>query len=108
MEEKIFELKAELLKAIAQPVRLKILELLRDKELCICEIAPMINGEQSNVSKHISVLEKSKLVTTRKEGVRVFVKANPHVYQILDSLVEILRRRIEEEKRTIEALEGRI
>lgn len=108
MEEKIFELKAELLKAIAQPVRLKILELLRDKELCICEIAPMINGEQSNVSKHISVLEKSKLVTTRKEGVRVFVKANPHIYQILDSLVEILRRRIEEEKRTIEALEGRI
>lgn len=108
MEEKIFELKAELLKAIAQPVRLKILELLRDKELCICEIAPMINGEQSNVSKHISVLEKSKLVTTRKEGVRVFVKANPHVYQILDSLVEILRRRIEEEKRTIEALEGKI
>lgn len=108
MEEKIFELKAELLKAMAQPVRLKILELLRDKELCICEIAPMINGEQSNVSKHISVLEKSKLVTTRKEGVRVFVKANPHIYQILDSLVEILRRRIEEEKRTIEALEGRI
>lgn len=108
MEEKIFELKAELLKAIAQPVRLKILELLRDKELCICEIAPMINGEQSNVSKHISVLEKSKLVTTRKEGVRVFVKANPHIYKILDSLVEILRKRIEEEKRTIEALEGRI
>jgi len=108
MKEKLLQFKAEILKAIAQPTRLKILELLREKELCICEIAPLINGGQSNVSKHLSVLEKSKLVASRKEGVRVYVKANPSVFPILDSLAEILRKRIEEEKKEIEELERRI
>lgn len=105
MKEKISSLKSEILKAIAQPTRLRILELLRDKELCICEIAPMINGEQSNVSKHISILEKARLVTTRKEGARVYVKANPFVFLVLDSLNEILKRVIEEEKKAIEEVE---
>ncbi len=55
MEEKVLELKADILKALAQPTRLKILELLRDGEKCICEIVPAINGEQSNISRHISL-----------------------------------------------------
>ena len=40
MEERVLELKAEILKALAQPTRLKILELLRNGEKCICEIVP--------------------------------------------------------------------
>ena len=45
MEERVLELKAEVLKALAQPTRLKILECLREGEKCICEIVPAINGE---------------------------------------------------------------
>lgn len=68
MEEKVAGLKAGVLKAMAQPTRLKILELLRDGERCICEIIPAINGEQSNISRHISVMQKSHLISTRKYG----------------------------------------
>jgi len=50
MEERVLTLKAEILKALAQPTRLKILEFLRHGERCICEIIPAVNGEQSNVS----------------------------------------------------------
>ncbi len=58
MEERVLELKADILKALAQPTRLKILELLREGEKCICEIVPAINGEQSNISRHISLMQK--------------------------------------------------
>ena len=95
MEERVLELKAEILKALAQPTRMKILECLRDGEKCICEIVPAINGEQSNISRHISLMQKTHLVSTRKEGVRVMVKvSDPNVFEILDSIGLLLKKQI--------------
>jgi len=97
MDERILELKAEVLKTLAQPTRLKILELLRNGEKCICEIVPAINGEQSNISRHISLMQKSHLVTTRKDGVKVMVKvSDPKVFEILDSISLLLKKQIVE------------
>jgi DNA-binding transcriptional ArsR family regulator len=97
MEERVLELKAEILKALAQPTRLKILELLRNGERCICEIVPAINGEQSNISRHISLMQKSHLVTTRKDGVKVMVKvSDPKVFEILDRISLLLKKQIVE------------
>jgi DNA-binding transcriptional ArsR family regulator len=100
MEEQVAALKADILKAMAQPTRLKILELLRDGERCICEIVPAINGEQSNVSRHISVMQKSNLVTTRKDGVRVMVKVRDQkIFDVLDRISQILKEQIKEQER---------
>ncbi|MCJ7747267.1 MAG: metalloregulator ArsR/SmtB family transcription factor [Desulfobacterales bacterium] len=97
MEERVLELKAEILKALAQPTRLKILELLRNGEKCICEIVPALNGEQSNISRHISLMQKSHLVTTRKDGVRVMVKVkDPKLFEILDNISLLLKKQIVE------------
>jgi len=103
MEERFLELKAEVLKALAQPTRLKILELLRNGERCICEIVPAINGEQSNISRHISLMQKSHLVTTRKDGVKVMVKVrDPKIFEILDSVSLLLKKQIQETGRLIQ------
>ena len=100
MEKRVLELKAELLKALAQPTRLRILELLRDGEKCICEIVPAINGEQSNVSRHISLMQKSHLVTTRKDGVKVMVKVTDReIFNILDRVNRVLRVQFEEQEK---------
>ena len=100
MEERVLEMKAEVLKALAQPTRLKILELLRNGERCICEIVPAINGEQSNISRHISLMQKSHLVTTRKDGVKVMVKVkNPEIFNILDRVSRILKVQFEEQEK---------
>jgi DNA-binding transcriptional ArsR family regulator len=100
MEERVLELKAEILKALAQPTRLKILELLRNGEKCICEIVPAINGEQSNISRHISLMQKSHLVTTRKDGVRVMVKVrDPKIFDVLDRVSQILKNQIKEQEK---------
>jgi ArsR family transcriptional regulator len=103
MEEKVLELEAEILKTLAQPTRLKILELLRTGEKCICEIVPAINGEQSNISRHISLMQKSHLVTTRKDGVKVMVKvSDPRVFEILDSIALLLKKQIIETGKLIQ------
>ena len=103
MEEKVLELKAEILKALAQPTRLKILELLRNGERCICEIVPAINGEQSNISRHISLMQKSHLVTTRKDGVKVMVRVrDPKIFEILDSVSLLLKKQIQETGKLIQ------
>ena len=100
MEEQIIELKAEILKAMAQPTRLKILECLRKGEKCICEIVPAIDGEQSNISRHISLMQRCRLVTTRKDGVRVMVKVrDPKIFDVLDRVSQILQSRIKEQER---------
>jgi ArsR family transcriptional regulator len=103
MEERLLELKAEVLKVLAQPTRLKILELLRNGERCICEIVPAINGEQSNISRHISLMQKSNLVTTRKDGVKVMVKVkDPKIFEILDSVSLLLKKQIQETGKLIQ------
>ena len=105
MEGKVFELKAEILKALAQPTRLRILDLLRSGEKCICEIVPAINGEQSNISHHISLMQKSHLVTTRKDGVRVMVKVrDSKVFEILDGIGLLLKKQIMETRKLIQEL----
>ncbi len=105
MDERVIELKAEILKALAQPTRLKILECLRNGEKCICEIVPVINGEQSNVSRHISLMQKSHLVTTRKDGVRVMVKVrDPKIFDILDQVSTILKNQMSEQRSLIRSL----
>ena len=103
MEDRILELKAEVLKVLAQPTRLKILELLRNGERCICEIVPAIHGEQSNISRHISLMQKSHLVTTRKDGVKVMVKVkDPKIFEILDSVSLLLKKQIQETGKLIQ------
>jgi ArsR family transcriptional regulator len=103
-----FELLADFLKVIAQPTRLKILEVLRGRELCVCEIVPLVDGEQSNISKHISLLEKYGLVSTRREGVRVLVKANPLVYEVLEKASQVLRNLLQEQKKRLDEAERRL
>ncbi len=105
MEERAIQLKSEVLKALAQPTRLKILEMLRAGERCICEIVPAINGEQSNISRHISVMQKSHLITTRKDGVKVMVKVrDPRIFEILDTVGLFLKTQMQEQNRLMRAL----
>ncbi len=77
--------KADLLKALGQSTRLKILELLADGERCVCEIFPAIDEEQSNVSKHLSFLRSQGIVDAERRGMRVFYRlTNPRILKLLE------------------------
>lgn len=81
------EKKAEILKALGQPTRLRIMEYLRDGERCVCEIFPAIGGQQSNVSRHLAVLKQAGLVADRRVGVSIFYRVkDPAILKVLDRL----------------------
>ena len=102
MEEEIFELKAVILKMFAQPTRLKILECLRRGEKSIHEIVHAIHGEQSNISRHIFLMQKNHIVRTRKDGVRLRVKVkDPEIFNILDRVSKILKDRFKEQEKLL-------
>lgn len=105
MKEKAIQLKSEILKALAQPTRLKILECLRDGEKCLCEIIPAIKAEQSNISRHISLMQKCNLVATKKDGVKVMVKVrDPGIFEIIDRVNLVLKNQIREQRQLIKSL----
>jgi len=58
----------DIFKAMADPCRLKILKLLREGELCVCEIMTALNRPQSSISHHLSILRDSGLIKERKDG----------------------------------------
>lgn len=60
---------AELVKALSDVTRLKIVHLLRHGELCVCEIMYALDKPQSTVSHHLNVLKNAGLIKWRKEGI---------------------------------------
>ena len=85
-------LQAEILKAIAQETRLSILELLRDGERCVCEIFPAIGQEQSNVSRHLNMMQQAGILARRKDGLKIFYAVkHPEVFVIVDLAAAIMK-----------------
>jgi ArsR family transcriptional regulator len=87
--------RAEILKAIAQPTRLKIIELLRDGEKCVCEIFPAIAEEQSNTSRHLSLMQSCGILQRRKDGIKIMYRLKyPEVLQIVDIVSTLLKKEV--------------
>ncbi|MDP8258889.1 MAG: metalloregulator ArsR/SmtB family transcription factor [Candidatus Aadella gelida] len=69
-----YEVKSEMLKAMAHPVRLKILSGLIENECYVNEMQDNLNIPQSTVSQHLSILKRQGIIAPRKEGVRTCYK----------------------------------
>ncbi|MGD9870440.1 MAG: ArsR/SmtB family transcription factor [Thauera sp.] len=72
------ETAARALKAIAHPLRLKILCVLGDGEECVQEIVEAVGTSQSNVSQHLAILRDKGVLQTRKDANRVFYRVGDH------------------------------
>ena len=67
-----YEGRARIAKALAHPTRLLLLDLLQEKERCVCDLTDLVGADQSTVSKHLAVLKNAGIVADRKEGVMTF------------------------------------
>ena len=80
-------LKSTVFHALSDPVRLDILEFLRDGEKCVCNIVPHLNLIQPVVSRHLKILKCSGLVKDRKDGnKRLYSATDARVYKIIDDI----------------------
>ena len=102
MEGDATRFKAKLFKALADPYRLKIIELLREGEKCVCEIFPHFGIAQPLASRHLKILKDCGLVKDRKDGNRRFYAiTEPEIFEVLDAvapeLVGSLSKRVIEQ-----------
>lgn len=82
-DEHLYDL-AELFKVFGDSTRIKILYALFEAELCVCDIAQLLNLTQSAVSHQLRVLKNARLVKPRREGKTVFYSlADDHVRRII-------------------------
>lgn len=82
---------ADVLKAMAHPVRLQILTMLRDGEKCVCSIESALGRRQAYISQQLMVLRETGIVKTRKEGLQVFYElSEPQILQLLEFLQDHL------------------
>lgn len=91
MYQQIFELHADLLKALSHPRRLEVVNLLRDKGLNVSEMQEMLGLPQANLSQHLMVLREAGVVVTEKKGKEVFYKlTSKNFVKASDLLREVL------------------
>ena len=67
-----FESRAHIVKAMAHPTRLFIVDELSRQERCVCELRDMVGADMSTVSKHLSILKNAGIVAVEKRGSQVF------------------------------------
>jgi DNA-binding transcriptional ArsR family regulator len=98
VNHKILEGQASILKALGQPTRLQILDLLKDGERCVCEIFPAISQEQANVSKHLSILKQAGILESRKDGLRILYRIKtPEILNLLTGVSKLLKAQAREQ-----------
>ena len=97
-----YDSQAELLKALAHPVRLQILDILRDGEQCVCHIEAVLGQRQSYISQHLMLLRKTGLVADRKDGLRVYYRVHDSsVYAVLDVARSLISRQAQKYGRSL-------
>jgi DNA-binding transcriptional ArsR family regulator len=80
----LYQLKAEFFKTLGHPARIRVLELLSQREHAVGELLPEVGVEAANLSQQLAVLRRAGLVVTRKEGSTVFYSlTSPQVAELL-------------------------
>jgi len=101
----LFERQAEIVKAMAHPLRIAILDFLRDGERCVRDIAGYLGSERSNVSRHLSVMVKAGVLEYRKEGLKVIYKLRTLcILKTLCCITNALKQQIEDNKKILDAI----
>lgn len=97
IERDKLERRAGILKALAHPSRLMMVDELASGERCVCELQELVGADISTVSKHLAVLKKAGVVESDKRGLQVFYKLlSPCVmnfFACIESVIEAGKQR---------------
>lgn len=88
--------RAEFLRVLGHPVRVRIVELLRDGERSVGELQAQLKLDSSGTSQHLGVLRRQGVLETRRQGTSVFYRVrDPRTFQLLDSARQIISSSLE-------------
>lgn len=84
MSTPLYQLKAEFFRTLGHPARIRVLELLGQREHAVSELLPEVGIEPTNLSQQLAVLRRAGLVLTRREGSSVYYSlTNPEIAELL-------------------------
>lgn len=78
--------------ALSDPLRFQTIELLRDRELCVCDLCELLGVTQSKLSFHLKTLKEAGLVRPRQEGRWIYYSLNLAQFVILEQYLAEFRR----------------
>ena len=108
MEEKMFQMHAEVCKSMANSTRLKIMNLLRDGEKSVEKLKKRLDLPKANLSQHLAILRQRRIITARRAGLNVYYKiANPKMIKACDILREVLFEQLAENEKLVKKMSKR-
>ncbi|MFC1743892.1 ArsR/SmtB family transcription factor [Candidatus Riflebacteria bacterium] len=97
-----YQARSKIVKALAHPSRLFIVDKLSKGEWCVCELTDMIGADVSTVSKHLAVLKDAGIVRDEKRGLKVFYSLKvPCIMSFFSCIEAVLEAREREQKRLV-------
>ena len=91
-EVAFYESQAQIIKALAHPARLLLVNLLEKRPVCVCELTEAVGCDISTVSLHLAVLRRAGLVVSEKKANKVFYSLKcPCVLEFLDCIMRIVK-----------------
>lgn len=94
------KIKSDILKALAHPVRIIIVDALRQQDMCVCDLNALVSVDQSSVSRHLAQLKRAGIVSERREGMRVIHHLEtPCIFNAISCAENVLTSRHSTEKR---------
>lgn len=104
-KQPLFEKQAEIAKAIAHPLRVAIIDFLKDGEQCVCDIAEFVGSERSNVSRHLSVMVNAGVLDCHKEGLKVIYRLKCScILDFFSCVTGVLKQQARENKQLLTTL----
>jgi DNA-binding transcriptional ArsR family regulator len=101
----VYELKAEFFRTLGHPARIRILEILRDGEANVADIAEAVGVSGSTLSQHLATLRHADVITSRREGPQVIYRVvDPRIFELLQVGREILTTTLEGSRELIDDL----
>jgi ArsR family transcriptional regulator len=97
-----FELRAHILKALAHPTRLFLIDELSRERRCVCDLTNLVGADMSTVSKHLSILKNAGIIRDEKDGARVYYSLRrPCVMNFFDCVERVIVDNLNEQHRLI-------
>jgi len=94
MNKEILEHAAEVLKALAHPIRLQIVELLQAGEMCVGDIVKALGGKQAITSQQLNMMKAKGVLSCRRDGARVYYRIeNRNVIKLLDCIYDYCKQK---------------
>jgi DNA-binding transcriptional ArsR family regulator len=108
LDPAVLDLVANRFRILGEPVRLRILALLNQKEMSVTDLTDAVGSSQPNVSKHLRILQEAGLVGRRQEGNTVYCFiADPGVFELCDLVCGSLSDRLQQQTKVLRGLKPR-